>query len=69
MNRVNKTLLNSVQNGLFLKSLLRNVSVETAAYNSTRGNLMIDSNTKVICQGFTGKQVRNFVNIIVLKII
>lgn len=54
MNRVNKTLLSSVQNSLFLKSLLRNV--ETAAYNSTRPNLLIDGNTKVICQGFTGKQ-------------
>lgn len=56
MNRLNKSLLSSVQNGLFLKSLQRYVSVETDAYTSTRGNLMIDSNTKVICQGFTGKQ-------------
>jgi hypothetical protein len=57
MNRLNKSLLSSVQNGLFLQSLQRSLSVETAAYTSTRGNLMIDSNTKVICQGFTGKQV------------
>merc|ERR1719245_2286686 len=54
MNRVSKSLLASVQNGLFVKSILRNV--ETAAYNSTRQNLLIDSNTKVICQGLTGKQ-------------
>ena len=38
-------------------------AVETAAYNSTRKNLLIDGNTKVICQGFTGKQV-NGMNII-----
>lgn len=28
-----------------------------SCYTSTRKNLMIDKNTKVICQGFTGKQV------------
>ena len=32
-------------------------NVQSAAYDSTRKNLMIDANTKVICQGFTGKQV------------
>ena len=26
-------------------------------YTTTRGNMMIDQNTRVICQGFTGKQV------------
>lgn len=28
-----------------------------ASYQASRPNMMIDSNTKVICQGFTGKQV------------
>ena len=55
MIRFNTSLFtNAAQVGL-LKNLLRNV--ETAAYNSTRPNLLIDGNTKVICQGFTGKQV------------
>lgn len=27
-------------------------------YTGTRKNLLIDKNTKLICQGFTGKQVR-----------
>ena len=26
-------------------------------YNNTRSNLMIGKNTKLICQGYTGKQV------------
>ena len=32
-------------------------NIESAAYDSTRKNLLIDEKTKVICQGFTGKQV------------
>lgn len=53
MNRLNKAFLTAHNFGFF-KNALRNI--ETAAYNSTRQNLLIDSNTKVICQGFTGKQ-------------
>lgn len=34
-----------------LRSLL-----SSRKYNSTRGNIQITENTKVICQGFTGKQ-------------
>jgi succinyl-CoA synthetase alpha subunit len=30
--------------------------LDTSAYDQTRRNLLIDNNTKVICQGFTGKQ-------------
>ncbi len=45
-----------------IKVSVRNV--ETAAYNSTRPNLLIDGNTKVICQGFTGKQVGKSINYI-----
>lgn len=53
MNRLNTNLLKALQNSLFNATR----SIETAAYNSTRKNLLIDGNTKVICQGFTGKQV------------
>ena len=42
--------------------LLKGVSLEQIGirhnYNSTRSNLMIGKHTKLICQGFTGKQVR-----------
>jgi len=35
-------------------NLVRNI--QSDSYDSTRKNLLIDSNTRVICQGFTGKQ-------------
>ena len=44
-------ILSKLKDNLFLSGV-RYASV----YNSTRPNLMLNSNTKVICQGFTGKQ-------------
>ena len=37
-------------------------NVQSDAYDSTRKNLLIDANTKVICQGFTGKQVMHILS-------
>merc|ERR1711868_249963 len=36
--------------------ILRPLGTRTLSYDSTRPNLMINKHTKVICQGFTGKQ-------------
>jgi len=54
MFRFNSALINNTLLQSLFKTTVRNV--ETSAYNSTRKNLMIDFNTKVICQGFTGRQ-------------
>jgi succinyl-CoA synthetase alpha subunit len=37
----------------------------TGGYDSTVKNIMVNKNTKVICQGFTGKQVRKWKNAMV----
>jgi len=55
MQRFNSLLVNPSVQRNFLQSLVKR-NWESAAYDSTRKNLFIDSNTKVICQGFTGKQ-------------
>uniref|UniRef100_A0AC35TXL2 Succinate--CoA ligase [ADP/GDP-forming] subunit alpha, mitochondrial n=1 Tax=Rhabditophanes sp. KR3021 TaxID=114890 RepID=A0AC35TXL2_9BILA len=46
-----------IKNGLnSVRSLATKASFTSEIYNKTRGNLNIDKNTKVIIQGFTGKQ-------------
>lgn len=55
MIRFNTILVNSSIQKNFLQSFKRSIS-ESAAYDQTRKHLLIDANTKVICQGFTGKQ-------------
>jgi hypothetical protein len=44
---------------LFIYSIVaRRTYSNQGGYESTYKNLMINKNTKVICQGFTGKQVK-----------
>ena len=42
---------------VFLGSTTQKIVSRNASYDATRPALSINKNTKVICQGFTGKQV------------
>lgn len=51
--------LSSKSDVVFTAAISRCYSgVRFASYDATRTNMFIDKSTKVICQGFTGKQVR-----------
>ena len=41
---------------LFLDGITLNQSIRHSSYNATRKNLQLTNATKVVCQGFTGKQ-------------
>lgn len=43
---------------IHVKLVARRTYANNGGYESTYKNLMINAQTKVICQGFTGKQVR-----------
>lgn len=46
---------------LFQGSTTQKVISRNASYDATRPALSINKNTKVICQGFTGRQVKTFI--------
>ncbi|KAI3382450.1 hypothetical protein SNEBB_006690 [Seison nebaliae] len=50
--------MNSLSRHIFRRALssVANLSAPTTIYAETRKNLLIDKETKVICQGFTGRQ-------------